>query len=182
MTARLFFIIGFLSLMLTRPAHGDDSSTLPGAGFSADRYATLWTKSPFAIATPEAGAASQDFELVGLAQFDGVSYASLIDKQSNEHFVLSSDKPARNLTLVSISHSQGGATATIQRNGELLTLTQEEAPASAPGPVGAMPTPQVLAPGAPLSSVGGVIPPAYLVPPRARVHRPGIRVPPHPSP
>jgi len=189
MNAHAFFALGFLGLMAVSPARADDASGLPGPGFSGDRYTTLWTKSPFAIATPEAAAASQDYSLVGLAQFDGVSYASLVDKQSNEHFVLASDKPVRNLKLVSISHGANGASAVIDRNGEELTLQQEVTAPPSPGagpvgwqpPPGAMPTPQPFIPGAPLSSVGGVIPPAYMRPPSVHFHRPLTRIPPRPG-
>jgi hypothetical protein len=180
MSVRFFIIIGFLSLMLACHAHGDDSSTLPGAGFGADRYATLWTKSPFAIATPEAGAASQDFELVGLAQFDGVSYASLIDKQSNEHFVLSSDKPVKNLTLVSIAHTADGTSAVIQRNGEILTLKQDNSASVAP-PAGPTLVGQAIAPMPAFPqvnpSVGGM-PPSFFRHPQIRMHRRPITFPP----
>jgi len=187
MKAHVLIVAGFLVLTGAGFARADDTSALPGPGFSGDRYATLWTKSPFAIATPEAAAATQDYQLVGLAQFDGVSYASLVDKQSNEHFVLASDKPVRNLTLVSIAHGPSGASAIIQRNGETLTLQQEVAPPTPggqPGPPGAMPmpTPQPFMPGAPLSNVGGVVPQAYLRPPPVRFHRPGIHFPPQPPP
>jgi hypothetical protein len=169
--------------------HGDvkTPSALPGSGFSAERYAGLWTKSPFAIATPDAPAASEDYQVVGLAQFDGVSYASLIDKQTHEHFVLASDKPQRNLTLVSVSHDAKGASAVIQRNGEILTLQQEEAPQPAGGlPIsvaGMTGTPQFrrAMPAVPLPNVGGMAPPAF-VRPLVHFHRPPIAVPSQPPP
>jgi hypothetical protein len=163
--------------------------TLPGAGFDGDRYANLWTKSPFAVATPDAPAASEDYALVGVAQFDGISYVSLIDKQAQgDHFVLSSDKPIKDakrnldLKLISIARGPAGASAVIQRNGESLTLHQEEAPATASSPVmpGSIPLPQPGFVPSPNPSVGGMVR-TYNVPPRVRIHRfPPIRVPPSP--
>jgi hypothetical protein len=162
----------------------DTPPTLPGPGFSADRYATLWTQSPFAIATPDGPAATQDYQLVGMAQFDGVSYVSLVDKQSNEHFVLGSDKPVKNLKLVSISHGTGGSgTAVILRNGETLTLQQEQAaaPVAANSPL-AGPSNGVPIPVFPQvnPSVGGVRP-VFFHRPLVRIHRPPVVVPPPPG-
>jgi hypothetical protein len=167
-----------LALGAIRTAQADEAgdSALPAAGFSGDRYASLWTKSPFAIATPEAAAGSTDYALVGLAQFDGISYASLIDKQSQEHFVLASDKPVRNLTLVSISRQPSGATAVIRRNGEVLSLKLENvAPPTNGGPPQ---NPQ----GFPMAmpNGNGMINQPVFRPP-VRFHRPLIRVPPPPQ-
>jgi hypothetical protein len=182
---RVAFFAVVAAALFTMRAQADAPpapAVLPGAGFDGGRYATLWTKSPFAIATPEAVAASQDYQLVGMAQFDGISYVSLVDRQTQEHFVLASDKPVKNLTLVSISRGSTGASAIIQRNGEPLTLRQEEAAAPASGSVvGGIPIPQVSPPGAPLSSVGGIVPRGYFIPPAARIHRFRIQVPPPPS-
>jgi len=141
-----------------------DDAALPGGGFTASHYETLWTQSPFAVATSEAAPESSDYTLVGIAQFDGVSYASLIDKQNNnEHFLLASNKPMRGLTLVSVTHSKDASetTAVLQKNGESLTLKAEaEAPASSPtlnGP-GAPPmiVPQIPRPGSDLAAPGYV--------------------------
>ena len=184
MNLRIISIV-VLAVIYLRPARADagDTATLPGSGFGGDRYATLWTKSPFAIATPEAAAESQDYQLVGLAQFDGVSYASLVDKQTQEHFVLASDKPVRNLTLVSIAHTADGGSAVLQRNGEMLTLKQEGEPAAAPG----QPPPNA-PPGVPMPtfpqmnpSVGGM-PRNYFMHPRVGIHRPPITLPSRPPP
>jgi len=174
MSVRALVVIGFASMAV---AEADPNSDLPGPGLPGDRYISLWTKSPFSIATPEAAATSTDYSLVGIAQFDGVTYVSLIEKQSQEHFVLTSAKPVRNLTLVSVAHGTSGASAVIQRNGETLTLQQDQAPPSA----GALPQAPMPPPGPNgLSSVGGVIPPAYIAPPPVRRHRLPIFVPPRP--
>jgi hypothetical protein len=169
-----------LAAMLAARAGSADEAPFPPAGFPSDRYAALWTKSPFAIATPEAGAASADYSLVGLAQFDGVSYASLIEKQSGDHFVLASDKPVRNLTLLSIAHRADGATATINHNGETLTLRLENAPPSGgPNPNGVV-LPPMNNPGANSPNAGGFVPyPGN--PPPVRFHRRPIIVPPRPQ-
>jgi len=187
MNARTLCAFGLLSLRLMGKPTADSKAMipLPGSGFNGDRYTTLWTKSPFAIATPEAAAASQDYQLVGLAQFDGVSYASLIDKQTQEHFVLSSDKPVKSLTLISVAHSTEGGSAVIQRNGEILTLKQEGAPLAA---LGQPPMPVNVQGAMPMStfptinrSVGGM-PGNFFNRPPVRIHHLPITVPPSPPP
>jgi hypothetical protein len=152
--------------------HADDN--LPGSGFPASRYTELWTKSPFAVATPDgaSGPSSPDYTLVGIASFDGVSYASIIDKQSNEHFLLSSAQPARGLTLVSVTPGKDAASASadIRKDGEMLTLKLESAPA--PNVAAVMPNqgmPTTVPPGMP-------IPPGTPLgsqrPPSVYIHRP----------
>ena len=179
MISRGLFALG---LVLATGARAHAAGDLPGAGFPADRYSTLWTKSPFAIATPDAAETSPDYSLVGVAQFDGVTYVSLIDRKSQEHFVLSSDKPVRNLTLVSVAHGPTGTSALIQRNGETLALRQEQGPVAAAASPDATNVAETIRPvaGGPPSSVGGIISPAYITPPRVRVHRFPIAVPPRP--
>jgi hypothetical protein len=180
-----FFAVSVILLLAARAGTSGPvaAPALPGPAFDGGRYANLWTQSPFAIATPDAPAASADYQLVGLAQFDGISYASLIEKQSQEHFVLASDKPVKNLKLVSISRGPGGASAIILRNGEALTLRQEEAPVNVapPGvPMAIPPGMPGLQPGMQPSlnpSVGGMSPAQF--PPRARIHR-AFNVPPRP--
>ena len=154
----------------------DEPGALPGPAFSGDRYTALWSKSPFAIATPDAPATSSEYEFVALAQLEGVTYVTLIDKQSpgQDHFVLSSDKPVRNLTLVSATRTAGGTSAVVEHNGERLTLQLEQAAAPPPVPLPAM----AGATGIPMTSshpfmipssnpsVGGMVP----APPHARFH------------
>jgi hypothetical protein len=143
---------------------------LPGDGLSGARYAALWEKSPFAIATPEI--VSQDYELVGLAEFDGISYASLVDKATQEHFVLTSENPVRNIILISVHHGGQGASAVIERNGEQLVLEERN---SNPG-VGAL---AVVSPPA----EEPIPPPTFrlLRPMQTRFHSPLVVVPPRPS-
>jgi hypothetical protein len=103
-----------------------DPPALPGNGFDASRYKTLWTKSPFAVASDNSAQTSPDYSLVGIAEIDGISYASLIDKQSQEHFLLCSDKPDRGLTLISIKRGQdtSDTTAIIQKkDGESINTS-----------------------------------------------------------
>ena len=175
MNAR-FASVPVCMLMAMLAAQADDpaGSPLPAAGFSGDRYAALWTKSPFAIATEDAAATSADYSLVGLAQVDGISYASLIDKQSQQHFVLASNKPARNLTLISIARRPDGSLAEIRRNGEILSLKLENSgpPANgvAPPPPGVVPFPNTV-----LNGNGNMNRPMFHPP--VRFHRPLIVVP-----
>jgi hypothetical protein len=174
---REFFVLA-AALLLAAPAWADDAPALPGPGFDGDHYADLWTKSPFAIATADAPPTSQDYELVGMAQFDGISYVSLVEKESSKHFTLTSEKPVDNIKLVSISHGPNGASAVILRNGESLTLQEEQAPAQpASMPMilaGQTGTSYFMRP-SPNPSVGGMVP--ANLPPRAHFHRPLIHIP-----
>ncbi len=177
MNARAFWIPALLlAALVTSRAAGTDDSTFPPVGYAGDRYAPLWTKSPFAIATADAPVASADYALVGLAQFDGVSYASLIDKSNSEHFVLASNKPVRGLSLVSVTHQSGAASATIRHNGEMLTLRVENTAASPPP----LPPPAAEPQNGAFSNVGGGAP-ANTLPPPVRFHRRPIIVPPRPQ-
>ena len=177
---RKILLTSALAFSIGAPLLAD--SALPSGGFSGDRYTVLWTKSPFAIATAEAAPESADYQLVGLAQFDGISYANLVVKQTQEHFVLSSQKSEKNLTLVSIRHDVQGGSAVIQRNGERLVLQETIASATAPPADmnAAVPTPGAV-PGMSINpSVGGIISPANSYPPHVRIHRPVIVIPPRP--
>ena len=184
----LFIFAGTLSLVQA------DESVLPGAGFPASRYETLWSKSPFAVASDEAvAAASPDYSLVGVAQIEGVSYVSVIDTHSNEHFVVTSDKPVRGITLVSVTRGQttDATTALVQLGGQNLTLKMD--PSLANPPPGTVPTVQPL-PGVPQA---GMVPPQAVPtdtpgdqpPPFVRRHPhviriplpPGATQPPHPA-
>lgn len=75
-------------------------------------------------------AESSDYSLVGIAQFNGISYASLIAKQNQEYFLLTTDKPARGLTLVSISqeYNASDVMAVVRKDGRLVTLKWEQPP------------------------------------------------------
>jgi hypothetical protein len=138
-------------LALAQGAAWADEPIVPGDGFAASRYESLWTKSPFSVATPDGPAESADYAMVGVAQFDGVSYASLIDKQTNEHFLVSSDKPARGLVLVSVArgHDSSDMSAVIQNGPKTISLKLEQAPAMGipPGMTATGPSPQVPVPG-----------------------------------
>ena len=124
------------ALALTALPVGADDPVVPGAGFPASRYETLWTKSPFAVATAEAneGPESPDYSLVGIAtNVNGISYASVIEKQKNEHFLISTDKPTRGMTLTSITigHNGSDTYALVQKDGQPITLKLEQALAMA---------------------------------------------------
>ena len=153
--------------------HADDA-TLPGNGFPGSRYEVLWTKSPFSVASSEAASSSPDYALKGIAQFDGIYYASLVEKQNNEHFLLSTDKPVRGLKLVSVTPGKDplNTSAVIDRNGQSITLKLEvtEMP-----PIPGGNTQSTLPPGAP--------PPEMAMPggsnPNVKPPRPGeVQVPP----
>jgi hypothetical protein len=159
----------------------------PSPGYPASRYEVLWTKSPFAVATSEdATVTSPDYMLVGVSIIDGVSYASVIEKQNQEHFLISSDKAARGMTLTSItrSHDSPDTYAVVQKDGQSLTLKLEQAPAGQPGvdlangaPGGQIMTPQISMPGGAMSNpMRGPNSPFTV-----RFHRPLINLPPRPG-
>ena len=173
---RFWMLLIALAASLSAHAAPVTNAPFPPTGFPGGRYTALWTKSPFAIATPDAAPESADYSLVGVAQFDGVSYASLIDKQANEHFVLASDKPVRNLKLISISKRPDGTLATVLHNGDTLTLKLENA-----APSEAAATPNLTAGNSPTLTNSGVIFPNYGAPPPVRFHHPHIVVPGRPQ-
>jgi hypothetical protein len=113
-------------------ARAGEPPTLPGSGYAATRYEALWSKSPFSVASAEdeGGPSSPDYSLVGIAQFDGVSYASLVNKQTQEHFLVASDKPNEGFTLTSVTrgHDPSGTLAVLQKDGQSMTLKLETAP------------------------------------------------------
>ena len=164
------------------------SSNLPSSGFAPARYEALWTKSPFAVATSETvGEESPDYFLVGVANQEGIFYASVIERQNQEHFLLTSDKPVRGLTLKSIKRSSDGQNtyADVIKDGQPLTLKLEQAPAAAGGvsnaanmaAPGAIPMPGT-APQMPMPGGAPGFPNGGSVRPFTRFHRPPIRLPP----
>ena len=171
------------------PAAPVDDATAAHQGYPAARYESLWTKSPFAVETPDENVVeSTEYSLVGVFQVENISYASLIEKQNGAHLLISSDKPLNDLTLNSITKKGNGDTiATFTRNGEQITLKLEtsalavQPPAAmgngftVPGnPMGQMGTPQGgMAQNIPMPGTG--IQPS--VRPMVRIHRPIVRVP-----
>jgi len=127
------------------PAVSGTDGVVPSAAFSPSRYEALWTKSPFSVATSEdAVQTSPDYMLVGIANVEGVFYASLIERDNQEHFLISSDKLTRGLTIKSITKSQDGQDvfASVVKDNQPLTLKLEQAPAATgvqPGAAGMQP-------------------------------------------
>lgn len=185
----LFILVACLALS-AQPVWADDAvapaaqpvraggPVVPGGGFPASRYEALWTKSPFAVATSEMNTeTSPDYSVVGIANISGVSYASVIDAHNQEHFLISSDKATRGLTLSSISvgHDGSDTHVIVQKDGQLLTLKLEQPPASAAPVPGAPPV--IMAPGSEIPPPNG--PPAA-VRPFPRTRRPFVNLPPPP--
>jgi len=173
-----------LALLVTHACA--DAPVLPGTGFGTDRYQTLWTKSPFSVSS-EAGPESPDYALVGIAQFDGVYYVSLIDQKNQEHFLVSTDKPSRGLVLVSVTRGHGtvDSFAMLQRDGQPITLKMQSAPVTAPPPPNGNPPVTAVvpmpAPGNPAGAgMQGVGPASVETPPPVRTRRPSIHAPPRP--
>jgi len=135
-------------------------SVLPGTGFDADHYESLWSKSPFSVASPDGpgdqGPGSPDYSLVGVYQFDGVSYACLVNKQTFEHFVVPSDTPVKGLKLVSVAggHDVASTTATLLKDGQPITLKLETAGLTGSPVPGNLPIPGNL-PGGQIPGMGG---------------------------
>lgn len=178
----------FLATLAPEMAPGADIAPLPDDGFNSARYEKLWTQSPFAVASAETVVPdSPDYSLVGIAEFDGVSYASLIDKKSQEHFLLAGDEPDHGLALVSVTRGKdiGGTSAVVKKNGQLLTLKLEKSAATATSSATAE------SPSHPMSPVARNAPhfPSALhqepqtnqAPPTAIIHRRIIHVPPQPG-
>lgn len=93
----------------------------------SSRYEMLWTKSPFAVAATEQAMTSTQYQLVGIAKIDEISYANLIDNQSQQHFLLSTLRPDRGLKLISIerSHDALPGFAILQKGGQQMRLEME---------------------------------------------------------
>jgi hypothetical protein len=184
MKTTIFLLVTLISTIAVAPLRADDP-VVPSGGFPASRYEALWTKSPFAVATAEASPDSPDYSLVGVANIEGVFYASVIEIKSQEHFLLSSGKPSRGLTLTSITRSPNGldSYAIVQKDGQTLTLKLEQAQiAVAGGPtlnLGGLPgnmTPPLPMPGAgPSYQNSGLI--RFPV----RIRHPLIHMPPRPE-
>ncbi len=170
------------------PTNAPASTNLPSANYAPGRYEALWVKSPFAVATSETvGEESPDYFLVGVANQDGVFFASVIERQNQEHFLLTSDRPVRGLTLKSINRSRDGVNtyAEVIKDGQPLTLKMEVPPAGAAGgptafnmAPGAIPVPNTMAPQIPMPAGVNGFPNNGSARPFTRFHRPPIRLPP----
>jgi hypothetical protein len=189
MTWRFLFpaFVGSLAFF-SLPAWPDEVIP-PGNGFGVSHYEALWTKSPFAVASTEAAPESSDYSLYGVAQADGISYVSLIDKQSQEHFLVASNKPVKGVTLVSVTpgHDASSTQVVIQKGGQSITLKLEQAPAvlaQVPNMIN-MPNTRPNFMQNQIQVPGGVNPGANnpgQVPPRPIFHPRTIHVPPPPVP
>jgi len=147
-------LVGFGVLLAGYCKAGD---SLPGQGYSASRYETLWMKSPFSVATPDTTDQSAEYVLVGIANLDGIDYASLVNKQTNDRYLLASGKPQNGLSLVSITHGEDRdkTFAVIQNKGETITLKLSDTPppAVAGGNMSQVANAGVTMPGQPLGTI-----------------------------
>jgi hypothetical protein len=160
---------------------------VPSANFAPARYESLWTKSPFAVETLEVSTdTSPDYTMVGIANVDGVSYASLVETKNQEHFLISTDKATRGLTLgkITLGHNGSDTYASVLKDGQTLTLKLEQAPAAAPTP-GAPPgvvtgnapvQPGSIIPNIPMPGANPTLAPGSIRP-FTRIHRPTINLP-----
>ena len=124
-------------------------------GYSLDRYSSLWKRSPFTIASVQqevvpAGFASK-FALVGLAKIGSEDVVTLLDKESQERIILSSQEGAQDLKLIlverdadplktSVTIQKGGETGRVKFDPSLLAAANPPSPA-APASAGAQVTP-----------------------------------------
>ena len=118
--------VAAIALFLTLSMNGRASVIVPESGPDVSRYTTLWTNSPFVTATEEAPAETPDYLLTGVAELEGVSYASLIDQKNKSHILLASDKPMANLKLISISRNRSMITAVVDQGGRRITVQLQE--------------------------------------------------------
>lgn len=195
----LFFTVAGSFALLAKTACADDAA-LPGEGYAASHYETLWTKSPFSVATPDTVEASPDYTVAGITQLEGIAYASVVDSHSGAHFLISSEKANKEgLKLVAItrSHNSPDTYVSVQKDGQPLTLKLQSAPATPPTP-GANPNePPIMVPpvtqniqmpgGNNPSPVPGFVPGSpfgagQASPRPIRIHRPTIHLPPMPAP
>jgi len=118
-----------------------------------------------------------------VAKIGDVTYVSLVQKQSQAHLLVSSDKPLGDLKLGSVDNKSDGIYANLTQNGSPLTLKlvqatpQAGSPENSPAPMGNVFNPA----GAP-SGAGQNIPmPGTFNPSQARplirIRRPIIHVP-----
>ena len=156
---------------------------IPTSSFPADRYAALWTKSPFAVATSETvGDESPDYFLVGVANIDGISYASVVEsKPPQDHFLISTDQAENGMTLKSINRNRDGSEtyAVVVKDGQLLTLKLQQAPAEvaaneSPGAPMMNNMPGAMMPQIPMPGGANSVP---SIRPFTRFHRPPIHLP-----
>ena len=69
--------------------------------------------------------ASFPYTLVGIAEFDGISYASLVDRQTGNHFLLSTDKKSElDVALISVKtyDDSAGPAALIEKDTETVLV------------------------------------------------------------
>ncbi len=78
----------------------------------------------FPAAAEDASGEPPGYSLVAVARYDGISYASLVDNRTREHFLLSTKNPARGLVLTQVTPDwdASGVSAVIRQNGESLLL------------------------------------------------------------
>jgi hypothetical protein len=171
----LLILVAGLALIVQPVWAGEP--VVPGAGFPASRYEALWTKSPFAVATSEATTeSSPDYSVGGISNIAGISYASVIDAHNGEHFLISSDRPTRGLTLSSITIGRDGADThvIVQKDGQLITLKLEQPTATAQPVPGAPPV--IMPPGMGVTFPNSAPASTRIFTPR--IHRPPVLLPP----
>jgi hypothetical protein len=168
------------------PAASDDNDPASHQGYAPPRYEDLWTKSPFAVETPDSPVTdTADYTLVGVAKIGDVTYVSLVQKQNQAHLLLTSDKPLGDLKIESIDNKSDGIYANLTQNGAPLTLKLVQAtPQAGSAPAPGMPAPigNVFNPPAAQPGAGQNIPmPGTFNPSQARplirIRRPLIHVP-----
>jgi len=165
--------------MATGTATPDDA-TAAHQGYPPARYEELWTKSPFAVETPDNNVTqSAEYTLVGVAQLGSVAYASLIEKQNQDHILISSDKPLNGLALSAVTKKEDGTYATLSRNGEVITLKLESPPAGAGAQPAAVPNAMANAPFNTQTGGANIYSPSPYNSgrPPIRIHRPPVHIP-----
>ena len=102
-----------------------ESSPVPDA-YPVDRYEPIWKRSPFTLssAVDDSGAASQQLALTGLLRINNEAYASVLDKQTKQRFLVSKEPDPQGLSLVSFQNPDDPSTlvVTLQRGSETFSL------------------------------------------------------------
>lgn len=118
-------LLGLVAVVAPLLAQTDgvaDEALLPEA-FPEGRYALIWEKSPFTLASaaeePVAGF-TNNLVLVGLGRINDMPYVRIMDRTSQTRFTVGGEQPHNGIELVDIEPSDdpGESTARLRRGGE----------------------------------------------------------------
>ena len=127
MTSR-FHSFGFLlgGAIFCALSFARGGSAIPD-GYPADRYAPLWTHSPFTLASVQQEAApgfAQNLAVVGIVRIGSEDWVTLLNKQSQERFIVGAEPDEQGVKVVAVVTDADPlkTRVTIQKGGELATV------------------------------------------------------------